>query len=160
MCGTTLKISITRHNRSIIDYSKGESESKGIYWIYKFNLTATLIYVLTSFYFILFYTNLCYSILFNFFIFFSIFSIKVSCIIFFFYSIRFFYSKILSPVSERTPWFTGSLEQSRIYKDKTRFITFPLSCLYPLFFMPCSPSFSPYIAPPPPAVQSMLFFIQ
>ena len=38
-----LRISITRHNRSLIDYSKGESERKGIYWIYEFNLTATVI---------------------------------------------------------------------------------------------------------------------
>ena len=33
--------SITRHNRSLFDYSKDESESKGIYWIYGINLTAT-----------------------------------------------------------------------------------------------------------------------
>ena len=30
-----LHISITGHNRSFIDYSKDESESKGIYWIYE-----------------------------------------------------------------------------------------------------------------------------
>ena len=32
--------SITWHNRLLFDYSKGESESKGVYWIYKINLTA------------------------------------------------------------------------------------------------------------------------
>ena len=35
--------SITRHNWSLFDYSKGESERKGIYWIYEINLTATSI---------------------------------------------------------------------------------------------------------------------
>ena len=35
--------SITRHNRSLFNYSKGESESKGIYLIYKITLTLQLV---------------------------------------------------------------------------------------------------------------------
>ena len=35
----------TRHNRSLFDYSKVESESKGIYGIYGINLTATYIWI-------------------------------------------------------------------------------------------------------------------
>ena len=38
-----LNNSITQHNRLLVDYSKGESESKGIYCIYGDNLTATYI---------------------------------------------------------------------------------------------------------------------
>ena len=41
--------SITRHNRSLFDYFKGESESKGIYWIYTINLTASGIDVKNKF---------------------------------------------------------------------------------------------------------------
>ena len=40
--------SITQHNRSLLDYSKGESESKGIYLIYRINRTTTCHSILVS----------------------------------------------------------------------------------------------------------------